>query len=365
MMSMSKDRLRGWNQNTASVSETRDDGVTWTQINDKDGVNPFAGSTVESVRQLDNGELLITCQRGSTSRREIWVSGNLDNPTERTFTRTLEARAQFIKFTAAWSQSDYGSIVLVNEYGPKTPTWTGNEIAEGDNARYTYLSTDYGKTWATIFDMNTYLTEAQERTTVEGQHLHGVAWDPYWDRIWVSFGDNLGGNGSNGIVYSDDFGSTWKTAHFYTGTTPPHQVVGIQPMPKCVLFFGDMGPDVIRIDRSEGKSKPGGYPTPVAFESTASGKHLCQGFIRARREGDDAPTLVVWSSEGQTGPSFAVVTMDGYTFKEIWRDNVDNPSGFGGRSIVGPTLRGQTIISSNDRKVSGMWSEVRTPAPGY
>jgi len=365
MMSMSKDRMRGWNQNTSNISETLDDGETWTQINDKDGANPFTGATVESVRQLDNGELLVTCLRGSTSRREIWVSANLDVPTARTWARTYEARAPFIKFTSAWSQDDYGRIVLVNEYGPKTPTWTGQPVSEGENARYTLLSTDYGVTWSTVFDLNNYLTNTQSRASVDNQHLHGVAWDPYWDRIWVTFGDNSGGNGSNGIVYSDDLGATWKTAHFYVGTTPPHQVVGIQPMPKCVLFFGDMGPDVVRIDRSEGRSKTGGYATPVAWDSTAPGKHLCQGFMRARREGDDAPLFAAWSSEGATAPSFAVATLDGYTFKEIWRDPVDQPNGFGPRSIIGPTIRGKVIIASNDQKVAGMWSEIRAEAAGY
>lgn len=366
MMAMSNDRLRGWNQNTSSVSETRDDGVTWTQINDKLGSNPFAGSTIESVRQLDNEELLVTCLRGTTSRREIWVSDNLDDTAERTFTRTLEARAPYIKFTSAWSQSDHGSIVLVNEYGPKTPTWVGEPVAAGENARYTYLSTDYGRTWATVFDLNGYLTNVQGRASTDNQHLHGAAIDPYWDRLWLTFGDNAGGTGTNGIVYSDDLGTTWKTAHFYAdGTNPPHQVVGIQPMPKCVLFFGDMGPDVVRIDRTEGKYKAGGYATPTAFDSTASGKHLCQGFMRAERQGDDAPLFAVWSSEGAAAPSFAVATLDGYTFKEIWRDNVDNPSGFGGRSIVGPTIRGQVIISSNDQKVAVQWSEIKTRATGY
>lgn len=369
MMSMSKDRLRGWNQNTSSVSETRDDGVTWTQINDKDAANPFAGSTVESVRQLDNGELLITCLRGATSRREIWVSDKLDDPAERTFTRTLEVRAPFIKFTSAWSQDDNGPIVIVNEYGPKTPTWTGQAVAEGENARYTYLSTDYGLTWNSIFDLNNYLTNTQGRASVDNQHLHGVAWDPYWDRIWVTFGDNMGGNGSNGIVYSDDMGVTWETAHYYTGTTPPHQCVGIQPMPKCVLFFTDNvtpgRPDVVRIDRKEGRYKAGGYTTVDAWESTAEGKHLCQGSSRIMRRGDDAPALAAYCSEGTPAPSFAIATMDGYKFKEIWRDGVDNPSGFGSRSIVGPTKRGKVIISSNDQKVEGMWSEIKMEAPGY
>lgn len=366
IMSLSKDRSRGWNANTSSVSETRDDGATWAQLTNSDGSNPFAGSTVESVRQLDNGELLVSNYSAADDRRHLWLSEGYNTGTI-TFAKTLTARAPLIKFTSAWSQADHGRIVLVNEYGPKTGSqWGGRDVAPGENARHTYLSTDYGKTWTNVFDLNTYLIDVQGATSTDHQHLHGVAWDPYWDRIWVSFGDNSGGNGSNGIVYSDDLGETWETAHFYgSGTTPPHQVVGIQPMPKCVLFYGDMGPDVVRIDRSEGRYKAGGYATPVAFDSTAAGKHLCQGFMRADRKGDDAPALAAFSSEGATAPSFAIATLDGYDFVEIWRDPAGQASGMGSRSIVGPTLRGKVIISSNDQKVSGQWSQITTDAPGY
>lgn len=367
MQVMSRDRLYGWSTGGSSVQETRDEGQTWVQINAAGGSNPFAGSTVESVRQLANGEILVTNYRGSTLRREVWVSRNYADPATRTFVKTMDGRARSIKYTSAWSQSDHGNLVLINEYGPKTGLlWDNQEVLPGENARYTFLSTDYGQTWATVFDLNTYLTTQQGRATTDRQHLHGVAWDPYWDRIWVTFGDNSAGTGSNGIVYSDDFGSTWQTAHFHgESANAPHQLVGIQPMPKCVLFYGDMGPDVIRIDRAEGKRRADFYSTPVAYNSTSAGMHLCQSFMRAERPGDDAPALAAFSAEGATAPSFAVATLDGWSFVEIWRDSASQSPGFGARSIVGPTIRGRVIIGSNDLKAAGEWSQIVAPAPGY
>lgn len=363
---LSSDRLTAWSVGGAALRETSDYGANWVSLRDENGANPFAGTMTESVVQLDNGELMITNYSAAASRRSVWVTEGYKPGSLGKVVRTLEARAPMIKFTSAWSQSNYQSIVLINEYGPKTGMlWTGQEVKPEENARYTYLSTDYGRTWRTIFDLNKYLKESQNHATTDLQHLHGVAWDPYWDRIWVSFGDGMGGAGSNGIVYSDDMGETWNTAHYYKGSTPPHQVVGIQPMPQCVLFYGDMGPDVIRIDRSQGKYKPGGYKTVVAFNSSANGKHLCQGFTRVRRAGDDAPALAVFSAEGEASPSFAIYTMDGFTFHEIWRDDQNQSAGMGGRSIIGPTLTGKVIISSNDLKVSGSWSEIVLPAPGY
>lgn len=364
MTSLSKDRSHGWNAYGSLLSETWDDGETWSPV-PLAGANPFAGSTIESVMALDNGDLLVTAYRGSTGEREVWVSSGYPSGPA-TFTKTMTSRARSIKFTSAWSQFNHGRIVLINEYGPKTGAlWDGKEVNPGENARYTYLSVDYGRTWRTVFDLNTYLTEQMGRTTTDNQHLHGVAWDPWWDRIWVTYGDNVGGNGSNGIAFSDDLGATWHSAHHYQdGTNPPHQVVGILPMPRCVLFAGDMGPDVVRIDRSEGKHT-GTYPTPVAFDSSAPGKHLCQGIARVDRVGDDAPALLAFSSEGATAPSFVAASLDGYQWAELWRDPDSQPSGFGARNIVGPTLRGQVIVASNDQKVAGQWTQVTVPAPGY
>lgn len=364
MTTMSSDRTHGWNAYTSVLSETWDDGATWTPV-PLSGPNPFAGSTIESVLELDNGDLMVSCFRGSTSRRELWVSSGYPSGPA-TFTKTKDSRARGIKFTSAWSQSTHGRLVLVNEYGPKTGAlWDGEEVLPGENARYTFLSMDYGRTWRTVFDLNTFLTGQVGRASTDTQHLHGVAWDPWWDRIWVSYGDNSGGNGSNGVCFSDDLGVTWHSAHHYSGPTAPNQVVGIVPLPRCVLFGGDNGsPDVLRIDRSEGK-KAGTYPMPVAFDSTAAGKHLCQSIHRANRVGDDAPTFMAFSAEGEASPSFVAATFDGYTFAEVWRDSINQAAGFGARNIVGPTVRGQVILASNDQRVPGSFSEVRMKAPGY
>ena len=361
MTSLSADRSHGWNAYSYVLRRTWDDGQTWEEV--VTGSNPFAGSTIESVMQLDNGELLVTNEIGSEQRRAVWVSEGYESGAP-VFTRTLTAHARYVKFTSAWSQSTHGRILLLNDYGPKAPEWAGATILPEDTARYTHLSMDYGKTWKTVFDLNTYLTDVQGRASVENQHLHGVAWDPYWDRIWVTFGDMMGGAGSNGVVYSDDLGETWETAHYWSEPGAPHQVVGIIPLPGCILFAGDMGPDVLRIDRSEGK-RGGTYAISTAWDSTAAGKHLCQAIHKPRRAGDDSPALFAFSAEGEASPSFVVATRDGFEFTEIWRDDVANPPGMGARNIVGPTLRGNVVLASNDRKVSGMWSEVVVRNVGY
>jgi len=178
----------------------------------------------------------------------------------------------------------------------------------------------------------------------------------------------MGGKGSNGIVYSDDLGSTWNFAyHTPEGASSSAQMVGILPMPKVIMFFGDTTPAVERIDRSEGKKKST-YTLVTAYSSTAEGapKHLCQGYHRGSRVGDDAPALMAFGTEGAVGQDFVVATMDGINFKEIWRNTASVPAGYGVRSAVGPTVSGNFLVSTNaNGGVTGQWAMMKIPATGY
>lgn len=358
MTALSIDRTHGWNSYGSVLKVTWDDGDIW------EDVYTFAGNSMESVVQTADGELLVTAHNGALNRRQVWKSSGYGTPGV-TFAVTHTARVAGVKYTSAWSQSAHGRIVLLNEYGPKSgATWSGVDgiVAEGDNARLTYLSMDYGRTWKTIFDLNSYLTADRGLTSTDGQHLHGVVWDPYWDRIWISFGDD-----TDGIVYSDNLGATWRTAVWSPQATSSTQGVGIVALPRCILIGSDnYNPSTVyRINRAEGKSRAGTYTLDSAWEFTGGGKHLMQAKVRADRVGSDAPTFLGFCAEGVASKSFVVATMDGYTFQEVWRDPVEQNAGFGTRNVVGPTARGNIVISSHDQKVAGSWSQIRGTAPGY
>ena len=266
----------------------------------------------------------------------------------------MTASGPYITFALAWSVSAYKNMIFVNEYGPKTGMqWLGNDVTK--NARHTYMSLDYGKTWKTIFDLNTYLTTQQGRANTDGVHLHGVAWDPYWDRIWVTFGDDV-----NGTVYSDDLGESWQTAHYGNTFSSPHQNVGIMPMPKTVLFGTDGYPNgVQRIDRRLGKAS-GTYVIEQAYTINPGVNeltHLCQSIHKVEREGDDGPVLFGFGAETAVAPSHIVATYDGFTFTKLWEDSQSQAAGRGLRSITGPNLRGELIVGSNDGRESNMWSK--------
>lgn len=360
VVALSPDRTKGYNCYSTTLRETSDEGATWTDL------KAFSGMSTEYVTALGNGELLVSATDGAKNRHVFVSDGYPTLGAGAAWPEKFVGSSKYVKFGMFGSVHTYKNIVLVNEYGPKSGyVWDaadGTVIASGANARYTRMSLDYGKTWRTIFDLNTFT--ASKGLSGDGQHLHGVAWDQYWDRIWITFGDNLGGAGSNGVLYSDDLGDTWQEAHFYNSAGATTQVVGIQPMPKCILFAGDMEPSgLMRINRSEGKQRTGHYTYEVAYDfDPAKGTHLCQQHVRADRAGDDGVAFFGFSSEGSSAPSILVATLDGYTVTTVYEDAVFQPSGSGIRNVAGPTLKGNLILASQR---GGTWSEIKGKAPGY
>jgi len=351
------DRTVGFNANHGGgrLQETRDGGLTWTDL------KVFPKSFLW-VKQLGNGELLA-CTNIDPDPRDLWLSAGYGTGSV-TWTKVLSAHSAYATFTESWSLSTYKNMIFAAEYGPKLPTWNGATIAPGENARYVYMSLDYGKTWSTVFDLNTYLLDVQGRATPTANHVHGVTWDPYWDRIWVTFGDD-----TNGILYSDDLGQTWETAFYGAVNNDPYQVVGIIAMPKAVLFGTDVAPNgVQRIDRAQGKHA-GAYPIEQAYtipgDNGTARTHLCHAIHKVEREGDDGPVLFGFSAETVAAASFIVATYDGFNFKLLWQDSVQQPAGLGLRTIAGPNLRGELIVGSNDARVANKWSRLTGPVPIY
>lgn len=358
---LSKDRLIGYNgsHSGGKLKETRDGGATWTDL------YTFPGS-YGWVEPLENGELLAVVQN-DPSPRELWLSsgyakGYSTGPV--TWSKVLTASSPYITFARAWAVSIYKNMIFVNEYGPKANQTVGSYVApDGMNARYTYMSLDFGKTWKTIFDLNAFLQGRPGVDHINDVHLHGVAWDPYWDRIWITFGD-----ARNGTIYSDDLGRTWQVAHLAVTYSGGHQNVGIVPLPKAILFGSDGYPNgVQRITRDQGKHSDL-YTIDQAYTINPGVDrltHLCQAILKVEREGGDGPVLFGFSAETSIESSHIVATVDGYTFTKLWEDPVKSPVGRGIRAMAGPTLQGELIVSSNDGRVANAWSKWQGPLGIY
>lgn len=330
---------------------SKDFGETWKSPS----LHDFgSGKPVDWIRQMDNGELLLSLIDTTVTPwgRDVYISSGFEGSGVPTFTKVLGVQREGVTLGSNWGVDTYNNIVLVNEYGAKEGEATSGApsgVPKGENARYTYMSLDYGKTWKTIFDLNAY-------AETDKVHPHGVCYDPYWQRIWYTHGD-----GSDAILYSDDLGDTWTYAHHVKTYNSTTQVVGIKAMPTCLLFGSDdVSNGILRIDRAEGKHTiDGKYKVQVAYKINEEivRTHLCHSITQAKHF-PDAPVLFGFGSESNPAPSIIIATYDGWTFSRLWEDSISQPAGRGIRNVVGVTAKNEVIARSNDGRVVGRWSQI-------
>ena len=328
--------------NWKGLFESKDFGATWTMVKN------FGNGKVNIARQLGNGEMLcdFADQDFTPFKRQIWVSSGYGT-SNLTWTKVLETQVENVHFNDSWGFHDYNNIVLLADYGNKYMPDGGGTVIEGESSRYAYLSTDYGKTFTQIFDLNDY-------TDGIGVHLHGIVYDQYWNRIWLSHGD--GYYGSNGLWYSDDLGKTWQSALETSGAGRNFtQSVGIVCLPTCILFASDSFPNGIqRLDRSQGKIPVRGFYTvdgayTIPDSSPDALNYLCKSFSQARFI-PDAPVIFSFAPEVLSGKSTIIATYNGWEFFELWTDDEVRPTAKGLNRIVGVTRQNEIICRSNDNR---------------
>lgn len=214
--------------NGASVSQSVDEGKSWTNVG-----SVINGTLIQSIRILDDGELLVGTSKDKANnvKSKLFKSKgySVSDPSKTTFYEVLEMNSGDANFNNPWCLDKYYNIILASEYG-------GHYLT---GARYVYLSTDYGETWKAIFD------QSQIASTVDGApsyttdaHVHTCHYDRYRDRIWVCVGDQ----DNTATYYSDDMGKSWKVIKGYTGKETM-QYTGITSYPEGVFFGSDRAPD--------------------------------------------------------------------------------------------------------------------------
>lgn len=371
------DRTIGFNVGSSNLNMTLDDGNTWETL------HVFAGSQTDTVRQLENGELFVTTSNSSGA--SAWVSSGFASGGPISFTKTLDAHSKFIKWVSGWSIFDDGNLIAMIDYGGKAGMeYAGEIVPDGQNARFAYLSLDFGKTWKTIFDLNKWVVDNGYGTPDDdgvmqgrGVHCHGIAYDKWWNRIWITFGDNTtiaSINSIGGTCYSDDFGDLWKAANWgkdsqaESPSNSRHQFVGIWPMPGCILFGTDSAPNgVHRIERSQGKYPAREYTFNIgyAYSDEPMLTHLCQSITQPKHL-PNQPAVFGFGAEGYARKSFIVATYDGFDFRLLWESEQPNAVGRGLRSVCGPTRMGNMVVKEIDT-VSGVSviSQLKGPFPVY
>lgn len=318
-----------------------DFGQTWEEFHN------FGNGKVGAIKQLANNELLVAFNNAATTPqiRELWLTNGYGTDTV-TWSKVFEVQREGIYFAQGWSFSTYKNLVFAIEYGPKyTPGQTGSSL-EGENARYAYMSKDSGKTWSICFDLNS-LTDGV------GVHTHGICYDEYWQRIWVSHGDGF--YGSNGLWYSDDLGETWVSALQTQGPGANWtQCVGQYSLPTCLIFASDSSPNgIYRIDRAQGKYPAKGYfDIEVGYQiphaDTENLNYLSHANIKTAFTPDPI-YLFAFSPETRDGQSHIVATYNGWDYFPLWTDDVVMPRSRGVINIE-MNAKNEIIGTSNDER---------------
>ena len=102
------------------------------------------------------------------------------------------------------------------------------EYAQTNTPKNLYMSTDGGRTWKVI--ATTKALEGQQRS-----HWHTASFDPVFERIYAQSGDIENAQ----LLYSDDFGETWKEIDL--GLEPPLQTTLLAQLPAGVAMCPDRG----------------------------------------------------------------------------------------------------------------------------
>ncbi len=312
------------------LRQSHDDGATWITV------HSFPHS-ISAVRSAGDGQLLV-CLRDTRGEQpgSIWRSSgyNAAIPQLAQWVKVLDLSACNVYVENSWGISVYDNIVVVAEYGSKIT---------GGNARQAYLSTDHGATWRPIFELGRQA----------GSHLHGITFDPYVNRIWLTHGDWPYG----GICYSDDWGSTWQTVDTGGVHTQPTSMIALE---SCLLLATDTRLNgVLRIRRRERVTPP---TVELAHRIEDNSSLKVVGQLIFRRPDKDAAIYMAFSVVGR-GAGVIVATRDGETFHELFRDWHQTGTGSGFLSCL-ETASGKVIATLVDDRQSS-FSRLVADAPEW
>ena len=221
-------------------------------------------------------------------------------------------------FFNAWGFHSAGNVVVTSGYKVAPERQTGK----------VNYSSDYGKTYKTIFDVTTATVlsaEARLKT-----HIHSVAYDKYVKRVWMVLGDYIvpTDNMVGKILYCDNPEDSTPTWNVMTSGSDYYaeQHVAIYPMEDCVLFGSDaVATGIYRMSRQEGDLRT----DQAIFLDSRLTHYGCGGWQQSR----DLPMAIyMGKGEDYADPieDKVFLTFDGVNYSQILSDN-DIYAGAGGK----------------------------------
>lgn len=277
------------------------------------GVNVYPFNSIRIV----NDELVISAKQGADfiyfwqnlktkELREITVDGVTNNHYKAPLNGSM---------ILPFSISVYGNIYVMALYD------VGASGTGRGNSQKVFLSTDRGITFKTIFDFDysgidkTWLTAKKQK---ESFHIHGATYDPFWSRIWLLTGDGATYLDNTAIFWSDDLGVTWKWRKLTELESPTGsvQIMNLIAFDGCLIGMSDSADvGITRINRNDKEN----------FTIESAVKYLPKELYAWGRNytwhnGELYMTFGYQAGAVGAG-SFLLSTSDGYTFKQVWKDN--------------------------------------------
>ena len=164
-------------ENNRTIVRSKNDGDTWEKVADSP-----AGS-LHSIHWTNDGEVLL----GFNDRiiKSVGWSKNPNTATWKTVVTKSNPKGVGI---LPWGIDGDGTKFIVTEY-------SGEDRSE---SRYVWISTDMGETFNVVVDKF-------EIDPTNSSHMHGVCYDRWADRFFVSHGHGV----IKGVYWSDDDGASW------------------------------------------------------------------------------------------------------------------------------------------------------------
>lgn len=183
-------KMWGFTFLNGDISYSTDEGQTWTVRTNLTGTPP--GVDMQRLLPTSDGEVVLMTASGVFKSTGWTGSGSV----------TWSANKVSVTSGATLFQFAFdgdGTKFVLAEYAAGTANW--------QYSRKVWISTDEGDTFAVKWDS---LTQHGAPTNAQ-THLHGVVYDRFSDRFYISEGHGPKG----GLYCSDDDGATWLRAPGY------------------------------------------------------------------------------------------------------------------------------------------------------
>ena len=334
---ISNDRTTFYGGDTNILRQSVNGGVTWTLVN-----SSFPSGQINGLYETDDGEALVFISPialpGKVYKSTGWSTSHTTATWSLVLTSTGGAVNNYGLNNAVFGDDilfpGTGKYGVIGCYGTQTPS-TGDATTSG---RYVYFTGDYGVTWSLVFDLYTW------SGNTAGMHIHSAAYDPWWDRLWVAWGD-VQMNGKLDVVYSDDHGATWTQLDALPATYSAlgaMQSTTVLPRPDGIFFGSDPNQGLWVIPRRG--YRVFGKLSIVYMNSGGTANTSISTHLTTLRGGISAPMFHAWTTERTDMLAGFSVSHDGMTFQRVF--DYPQPALKAVNVVFGPSLNGNILAGA-------------------